>query len=153
MHIHSLALTFAASVALAGCTKSPSEVEFQYWVIDTAKPSTDIVLLIDGETHSLPVAISISDISAKWHSGRASDSRVESSIGPLSFAVESSSGQAIAWNTDLLYSSSSRSLTGIKYSVFFPESDKQYVQEQWVQPDAAFLLIDIEKGKLPKLSR
>lgn len=152
MHIRTYALTFVASTALAGCAGTSSKTEFEYWVIDLAKPNEDIVLLIDGEPHPLPVAIPMTDETGQWQSRRISDARVESTYGPYHFVVESRSGQAIAWDTDLLYSSSSQPITGIKYSVFLAESDKQFVRDQWVQPDADSLLTDIENGHLPRIS-
>lgn len=67
----------------------------------------------------------------------------------VEFTVESTSGRPISWTTDLLHEMSGKRIVSLKYTAFFPESEKEMVRSEWRTPEGKSLLRDIESGRLP----
>ena len=146
-------LVFFVILTLLGCADSAPDLDWNYWVFETANPTDDIVLVLDGEEHTLPVAISISELSGNWRVSKTSDSGVEGSMGDLVFSVRSNRGDSISWMTDLKYDLSRDPVEGFNYAVFYYESELDDVIDNWNSPSSSVILSKIEGGKLRVLDQ
>lgn len=146
-------LLVGALTLLNACSSSSDEVTFRYWILDVASPESDFVLTIDGDTHTLPVAIEFPEAKANWGTTRITKSKVKGALDGISFEVESRDGHPISWTSDLLYDLTPEELVGLKYTAFYLERDKAYVRDRLSNPQASSLLANVKNFQIPLVQR